>query len=130
METIFYNSFDEILATVIAITILLISKNIISYIKAKKESFSGTDFYDTISAASDLVCQVVDSVSQTYVDDLKAEGKFDIESQKEATEQAMEKVKSLLSENSKKVITEAYNDLDAWIDTKIQAYIKSTKTSK
>lgn len=82
---------------------------------------------DTIKEVSDMIIAVVNQVSQTYVTDLKKEGKFDTESQQVALQKALELIKQMLTEDEKKLIEEKYQDLDTYIATMIESYIHATK---
>lgn len=66
---------------------------------------------------------IVDSVSQTYVDTLKAEGKFDEEAHKKAKELAIQKAKLAIAEEAKMAVMSVYCDFDAFLDDKIEAYL-------
>ena len=76
---------------------------------------------------TDVICQVVMCTSQTYVDALKAEGKFDAEAQKIAFNMTKENVLKLLTEEAREFIAEAYGDLDLWLDTKIEQIVSTQK---
>ena len=120
------DSIQTVLVLIVIAIIGILVKSLTSFLQEKKKDFANKDFDSTLNKAIDIVCSVVDSVSQTYVDDLKAEGKFDIEHQKEATQKAIEQAKDLLNENSKELIITAYNDLDEWIEA-LLADCKKTK---
>lgn len=79
-----------------------------------------TDIMDTISAA--VLC-----TTQTYVDSLKAQGKFDEEAQKIAFEKTKTTVMTLLAEDAKDFIAKMYGDVDLWIDIKIEQIVNLTK---
>lgn len=76
---------------------------------------------------TDVICQVVMCTSQTYVNALKAEGKFDAEAQKVAFNTTKENVLKLLTQEAKEFIAEAYGDIDLWLDTKIEQIVLTTK---
>lgn len=78
------------------------------------------DITDTISA-------VVLCTTQTYVDALKAQGKFDEEAQKIAFEKTKVAVMALLAEDAKDFLAQMYGDVDLWIDTKIEQIVKLQK---
>ena len=82
----------------------------------------------TIEDATDLIFDSVDKVSQTYVDQLKKDGVFDINKQKEALLLAITSAKDLMSEEMMVLLNDKYNDLDEWIIQKIEAYIKIKKS--
>lgn len=103
----------------------------VSYLKAKRdEKLQGMDneyIKNTIIDATNIIIDTVDAVGQTYVDDLKKEGKFDTDKQKEALDKAMNQVKDLLSSEASDLIVDKYNDLDGWIRNIIESYIKNNK---
>jgi hypothetical protein len=66
--------------------------------------------------------------AQTYVDNLKKQGKFDTEAQKVAFTTAKEVALQLLTEDAKKMIGDLYGDLMVWLDTKIEQTVKEQKT--
>lgn len=76
--------------------------------------------FDTIS-----VC--VSATTQTYVDALKKQGKFDVEAQKVAFQMTLEAVMSVLTEEAKIYLTNIYGDLSAFIASKIEAEVKAQK---
>lgn len=82
---------------------------------------------EKVRAISDTVLTLVrDSViyvNQTFVDQLKKDGKFDKENQKEAFSKALERVKINLTEESRKLLEEVYGDVDAWLTTQVEAII-------
>lgn len=82
-----------------------------------------TDITDTISAA-------VLSTTQTYVESLKAQGKFNEEAQKIAFEKTKTTVMALLAEDAKDFLAKMYGDVDLWIDTKIEQMTNLTKSQK
>lgn len=80
-----------------------------------------------LTEITDVVCQVVMCTSQTYVEALKAEGKFDAEAQKVAFNKTKANVLKLLTEEAKEFIAEAYGDIDLWLDTKIEQIVLMQK---
>lgn len=76
--------------------------------------------FDTIS-----VC--VSATTQTYVETLKKEDKFDVEAQKIAFQMTLEAVMAVLTDEAKVYLTQIYGDLSAFIATKIEAEVKAQK---
>lgn len=74
-----------------------------------------------------LVRTAVLSTQQTFVDDLKKDGKFDKEKQKEALELTISKVKAGLTEETRTFLSEVYPDVEAWIRDQVEATIKTIK---
>lgn len=67
------------------------------------------------------------STNQTYVDSLKAQGKFDLEAQQVAFTMTYEAVLELLSDEAKKYLIEAFGDLEAYITKQIEAEVNIQK---
>ena len=103
----------------------------VSYLKAKRdEKLQNIDniyIENTLKEVTDIIFNTVDNVSQTYVDDLKKQGKFEVENQKEALEKALNQAKDLMNNDMTGLVVEKYNDLDGWIRNQIEAYIRATK---
>ena len=103
----------------------------IKFIKVKSEQImleSENDLIDKyVSIAADIITACVTTTNQTYVDSLKAQGKFDAEAQKEAFSKTAIAVQTLLSEEAKNVLTHAFGDLNTYITTQIEASVNANK---
>lgn len=103
----------------------------VGYIKAKRDDLvemSKNDILDKyINMASETIMACVIATNQTYVDALKAEGKFDAEAQEIAFRKTASAVLLILSDDAKKYLSEAFGDLEAYINTQIEAAVKSQK---
>jgi uncharacterized protein YbjQ (UPF0145 family) len=81
-----------------------------------------------LQEAIDSVLQAVTYTSQTYVDSLKTQGRFDVDAQKVAFATAKEVALALLTDEAKKMIADLYGDINVWLDTKIEQTVKEQKT--
>ena len=75
------------------------------------------------------ISDCVTATTQTYVESLKKQGKFDAEAQKEAFNQTYTAVMNILSEEAKKYLTVAVGDLNLYITQKIEAEVNANKTT-
>ena len=86
---------------------------------------------DTISTTLDnvvvMVLDVVESVNQTFVDELKKKGEFTKESAEEAFNKSKEIALTMLSNDAADIISMVYGDLDVYLDTLIEATVKKLK---
>lgn len=73
------------------------------------------------------ITDCVVATTQTYVESLKKQGKFDSDAQKEAFNQTYTAVMNILSEDAKEYLNEAIGDLNLYITQKIEAEVKTTK---
>ena len=80
-----------------------------------------------VDAAQEIVGTIVTAVSQTYVDALKANGKFTQEAQIQAKNQAVNKAKVLINDTLKQAVRVLYGDFDTWLDAVIEKFVKEGK---
>ena len=80
-----------------------------------------------IDDIKEIIIQVVITLNQTYVDALKAEGKFTTEKQQEAFEKAKSDVYTILSTEMIDVLIAVYGDIDAWLESKIESTVSAIK---
>lgn len=76
------------------------------------------------------ITDCVIATNQTYVESLKAQGKFDAAAQARAFELTSEAVMEILSEEAKIYLASAVGDLNAYITKKIEAEVNINKVSK
>lgn len=80
-----------------------------------------------LEIAEGVVTQAVTSVTQTYVDGLKADGEFTKEAQRAAFEQSKEKIYALLTNETMQAIQDNYGNMEEWIKTKIEETVNKNK---
>lgn len=80
-----------------------------------------------ISLLFETIRDCVSATTQTYVESLKSQGKFDAEAQKTAFQMSFDAVMQVLSEDAQLYLSTIYGDLAAFITTKIEAEVKAQK---
>lgn len=115
---------------------ILLIKCLMSFINAKidelqteKEIKDNELLNQYIDMVQQIVYDVVLSITQTYVETLKKQGKFDEEAQKHSKEMAVEMAKTLISEEAKNAIITVYNDFDSYLASLIESIVKQSKTT-
>lgn len=108
----------------IATLIVLGIQKGVNYLQDKLNSEMANRY---LEIAEKTVTDCVMSTNQTYVDSLKNNGAFDKEAWTTAFEKSKNKILKLLSDAQKEVIVEVYGDLDAWLNTQIEAKVKEQK---
>lgn len=83
---------------------------------------------DMLDRAEKYLSNTVLMVQQTFVDSLKAEGKFDIDAQKQAFEMAKDQWLKMMSAEMKELVLNEIGDIDSWLKSKIESQIASSKT--
>ena len=99
-------------------------------IKEQEKKLENDHLIKYIDAATDAISKSVLTVSQTYVDTLKKEGKFDAEAQKTAKQMAIDKAKTLITAESKAAIETLYTDFEAYLNDAIESLVKENKDNK
>ena len=118
------NILSVVVTAIILPLISMIGGKLINWLSTKiKNEKAG----NLIGTTTEIVINAVKSVFQTYVDSLKKEGEFGKESQLVALNKAKEVAISQMTEEVKEFIRENYGDLDAWLNTQIEATIDTLK---
>ncbi|MCX4322331.1 MAG: hypothetical protein OSJ59_05140 [Lachnospiraceae bacterium] len=91
------------------------------------ENIENTTAKKYIGMASEAVTKAVQTTFQTYVDTLKAQGKFDKEAQLAALQKSKDTAAALITDEAKKAISEAYGDFDKWLAATIETLVREDK---
>jgi flagellar motor component MotA len=109
-----------------------ISGYLIAFIRSKTAAIRIENKYKTIDklivTAEKAVTDSVIAIQQSFVESLKKEGKFSLEDQKRAFDEAKEKVLKNLTAEGRNAITQLYQDLDTWIENKIEKNVNQLKS--
>ena len=123
----------EIMEVVVVPLLGIITAYVIKWVDTKIEDIA--DERDSaiekkyLDMLSDTITDCVIATTQTYVDSLKKQGKFDAEAQKIAFNQTYGEVMGILSEEAKEYLTVAVGDLNLYITQKIEAEVNATKNN-
>ena len=125
----------ELLITLIQVVIIpaipVLVTYLVKFLKAKAEQTTTKIDNETVRTylqeATDAVLQAVTYTTQTYVESLKKQGKFDKDAQTQAFNTAKSVALKLLTEEAKQMITDLYGDLTVWLDTKIEQTVNEQK---
>lgn len=123
---------NNILLNIISVIVTAIILPLISYLGLRLTTYLNNKIKDEktktlLTKATQIVTNAVRSVFQTYVESLKAEGKFDEHSQNVALKKAKDIVLAEFSDDIKNFISENYGDLTEWITNQIEATINLLK---
>lgn len=77
--------------------------------------------------AEKYLTDAVALVKQTFVDSLKAEGRFDADAQKEAFSKAKDIWLEMMSEEMKSVVLKEVGDFETWATAKLEAAVVEGK---
>lgn len=119
--------FEIVIFPLLAIgTVYLISliKVKIQELKQKKDDELYLKYFTMLETT---IIDCVIATTQTYVEALKKEGKFDADAQKIAFTKTYTNVMAILSKDAKKYLEEAIGDLETYVYNKIEAEVNLTK---
>lgn len=93
-------------------------------LKSKTDNEIAQKYLDMLN---DTITSCVIATSQTYVESLKAQGKFDKAAQEEAFKRSYENVMKLLTDEGKEYIENLVGDIQTYIYNQIEAEVNLTK---
>lgn len=110
----------------------------VAFLKAKKEEILAKIATNKSQEEKDLAAKYLDMVektvancviatTQTYVDSLKQEGKFDADAQKIAFDKTMNAVLAILTDDAKNYLTQIFGDLNIYLTNLIESQVKINK---
>lgn len=121
----------DIIYIIITALALPLTKYLVDLFQAKISEISINVRDETlkkyIDFAEEAISKAVVSVNQTYVESLKASGKFDKDAQKEAKNKATAIAKQLITQEAKEAITMIYGDFDSYLDTTMETIVNLNK---
>lgn len=128
----FSNLLKDILYIVLTAIAPIVVTYFTKYVDAKIEEMTANieseKIKKYIESVSDAISIAVTSVSQTYVDSLKASGQFDKEAQAKAKELAMDTARKLITQNAQDTIDMIYGDFNEYLESAIESYVRASRT--
>ena len=104
---------------------------LVSLIKAKKkeieENLESEKAKEYLTILEDTITSCVIATTQTYVDSLKKQGKFDAEAQKTALKKTFNAVMGILTIDARECLEKVVGDLNTYVLNRIEANVATTK---
>ena len=126
-STILPQLFEIVLFPLLSIGVVYV----IYFLNAKTKELkdkTDNDLYDKyLDMLNSTITQCVIATTQTYVSSLKQQGKFDEEAQKIALQKTYDNVMSILTAESKYYLQTALGDLEAYVNSRIEAEVALNK---
>lgn len=126
MNEVIINIISVIVTSVVLPLLSICGAQLIKLINSK---IKNNEINKHLTLATEIVINAVRSVFQTYVESLKADGKFDEQSQKSALKKAKDIALSQMNSEIKKFIEDNYGDINNWLNIQIEASINCLKNS-
>ena len=122
----------QIMEIVVIPLLGILTTYIVKLVNAKINEISSTKDNELeqkyLNMLNETITKCVIATTQTYVEALKKEGKFDKAAQETAFNKTYTAVLAILSDEAKKYLTEAVGDLNLYITQQIGAEVKLTKS--
>lgn len=120
------------LFTIVLIPLLgILTKYLVAWIQMKTEKVKAQTSNELTRKYEDMISntitQCVIATNQTYVEDLKRQGKFDAEAQKDALNKTLEAVKLMLSSEAQKYILQISGDINTYLMQLIESAVYTQK---
>lgn len=104
----------------------------VQWIRAKTSSLNATVDNELhkkyTEMLSETITKCVIATNQTYVDNLKAQGAFDMDAQKIAFQKTYDAVLIILADDAKNYLTNIVGDFNTYLTQLIEAEVKGMKT--
>ena len=121
-------TFELLVYPVISLVGVYLTYLISAKIKELKQKTNDETAKKYLDMLNDTISNAVLATTQTYVDSLKKQGKFDAEAQKEAFTQTYQAIMRVLTEDAVMYINAIVGDLDTYITNRIEADVKLGKS--
>lgn len=103
----------------------------VKFFQAKANEIVATTDNELAIKYTNMIAKTVEdcviATNQTYVESLKAQNKFDMDSQKIAFEKTLNAVLAILSDDAKDYIKETTNDLNVYLTQIIESTVNKKK---
>lgn len=128
-------NWTELLAEIFKVCVIpllgVLTAFFVKWVNAKSTEIKTNVNDATLSKYMDMLTQTISdcviATNQTYVESLKAQGKFDLNAQKEAFNLTKDAVMTILSAEAQIYLSTAVGDLNAYITKKIEAEVNLNK---
>ena len=125
----------DLLLQVLEMVVMTVTPILVGYlisfvstkIKANKTEATNQKIDKYMSMLENTITSCVLATTQTYVETLKKKGQFGIEAQSVAFQLTKEAVLKILTDEAKAYLTEAYGDLDEYLNQRIEAEVQLQK---
>lgn len=126
---------NELIMQIIQVCIVpllgVLTKFLVDILSAKRDEIKTRTQNEKVNKYIDLIHDTIKdcviATEQTYVEDLKKVGKFDIESQKQALNNTLNAVMKVLNKDAMKYIEETTNDVEQYLVQLIEAEVRKNK---
>lgn len=125
------NQFQDVMISVCLVLIPVISSYLVALLRKKTAELNTKICNEEVNKYTCLlektVENVVETIAETYIKELKAKGSFDTARANEAFDMAMKNIVNVLGENGLIILKQAYGDVDELIRNLIEKNVAKMK---
>ena len=122
---------STVLQAVLTVVIPIIASYFIKYLNAQVSLAAARQGNELVTRYLEEIAKAVENAvlftSQTYTDQMKKSGSFNLEEQKEALKRALQMAKGALTSDALSFISMTYGDLQAYLTLQIEAEVRAQK---
>lgn len=123
--------FQNLLFVVLTAAVPILTTYLCKFLYEKwntaKQQISNKKIQEILNQVVDIAYNCVQTVNQTFTDELKKKGEFTKEAAEEAFAKCKTMVLQMLSDDAKQIINQVYGDIDIYLNTLIEATVKQAK---
>lgn len=127
MSEVLQNVLYAVITAAVPVITGFVCKWLSSLYENNKSKIKNEKAQVVLGQVSDMITAAVETTTSTYVKNLKAEGLFDADAQKEAFNKTFDTVKKQLTEESTNIIAETYGDVETYLINKIEQFVEELK---
>ena len=127
MSEVLQNVLYAVITAAVPVITAFVCRWLVSLCESNKTKVKNEKVQAILGQVTDVVVAAVETTTNTYVKQLKADNLFDADAQKEAFNKTFEAVKKQLTEESTKIIAETYGDVEAYLTNKIEQFVEELK---
>lgn len=124
---ILQNILFAVITAAVPVATTFLCKWLQSLYEGNKNKIQNEKVQTVIGQVTDVITAAVQTTTSTYVQNLKADGLFNAEAQKEAFNKTFDAVTKQLTKESERIITDTYGDVDTYLTNKIEQCVEATK---
>lgn len=121
------NIINNILLTSISVILVIGLKELINFTKEKVKNIKDEKAKKAIEKALEIVTLAVNETNQSFVGDLKKQGKFDKASMEDAFNNTKVRVLELLDKETKEILNNEFENADKFLNSAIESKVWESK---
>ena len=121
------NLLYAIITAAVPVLTAFICQYLQSLYEKNKDRIKNEKVQTVLAQVTDMIVSAVETTTNTYVKELKKDGIFDADAQKEAFNKTYNAVTKQLTDDAKNIIIETYGDVETYLINQIEQKVEQLK---